>query len=354
MANILQIKSIDDIIQELSQQDDVNLVVDEISARDADGLKLSDDDGNGIFIEDGGKVGIGTSTPNSDLEFAATLTNRRITLFQNVNNDHQFFGFGINGNTLRYQVSALTSAHGFFAGIGSASSQELMRIQGDGNIRIGNIDEPALTSLHILDDSPKIRLSTGGTGNTGGFEIALGTEVDFKGLGNNDFLFSTNNAEKMRIKASGNVGIGTDSPDAKLDVESIAIGSAATLRVHHGDGTNGSNHAILHLQTEAAAGGDPHIRFTVGGQGDWVMGTDNGDTDAFKISKSTVLGTNTRLKIDHLGNIEGVSTGGAFILTRVTTTERDNFIVTTNGMLIYNTTLNKFQGYENGAWANLI
>ena len=36
-----------------------------------------------------------------------------------------------------------------------------------------------------------------------------------------------------------------------------------------------------------------------------------------------------------------------------TTTERD-LLSAQNGDVIYNTTDNKFQGYENGAWANLI
>ena len=37
----------------------------------------------------------------------------------------------------------------------------------------------------------------------------------------------------------------------------------------------------------------------------------------------------------------------------ITTTVRDA-ITAVNGMLIYNSTLNKFQGYENGSWTSLI
>jgi len=40
-------------------------------------------------------------------------------------------------------------------------------------------------------------------------------------------------------------------------------------------------------------------------------------------------------------------------LASMTTTQR-NALSAANGMLIYNTTDNKFQGYENGGWANLI
>ena len=44
---------------------------------------------------------------------------------------------------------------------------------------------------------------------------------------------------------------------------------------------------------------------------------------------------------------------GSMLMGNLTTTERDA-LTAANGMIIYNTTLNKFQGYENGAWANLI
>ena len=51
-------------------------------------------------------------------------------------------------------------------------------------------------------------------------------------------------------------------------------------------------------------------------------------------------------------NKNGV-TIASLIVANVTTTERDA-LTAANGMIIYNTTDNKFQGYENGAWANLI
>lgn len=39
-------------------------------------------------------------------------------------------------------------------------------------------------------------------------------------------------------------------------------------------------------------------------------------------------------------------------LPRMTTEERNN-IATSNGIVVYNTTENKFQGYANGSWVNL-
>lgn len=47
------------------------------------------------------------------------------------------------------------------------------------------------------------------------------------------------------------------------------------------------------------------------------------------------------------------TTTGVLLLSRLTTTQRDA-LTAVNGMLVYNSTLNKFQGYENGSWTSLI
>jgi hypothetical protein len=51
--------------------------------------------------------------------------------------------------------------------------------------------------------------------------------------------------------------------------------------------------------------------------------------------------------------VDITSTTQALLLSRMDTTQRDA-LTAVNGMVIYNSQTNKFQGYENGAWANLI
>jgi len=52
--------------------------------------------------------------------------------------------------------------------------------------------------------------------------------------------------------------------------------------------------------------------------------------------------------------INSTITVGSFVQFGSMTTAVRDAITAANGMVIYNTTLNKFQGYENGAWASLI
>ena len=63
------------------------------------------------------------------------------------------------------------------------------------------------------------------------------------------------------------------------------------------------------------------------------------------------VGTNTpTAKLDVVG--EGRFTG--FVQFGSLTTAQRDALTAVNGMVIYNTTLNKFQGYENTAWVNLV
>jgi hypothetical protein len=153
--------------------DGQNLEIDKVRARDADGLQLTDDANNGIFIEDGGNVGIGTLNPAYLLDV---------------------FGAGVpvpstTDNILaRFLVE--TTARG--AGI---------QIEGTRN-STGNV-----TSFVDLMNNNNI----------------VGRLAAERGAGDvGSLLFYTNNGsaltEQMRINSSGNVGIGIPNPTYKLHV----------------------------------------------------------------------------------------------------------------------------------------
>jgi Head domain of trimeric autotransporter adhesin len=92
---------------------------------------------SGAFTENvrfkgNGNIGLGTSTPNAPLQFASTIANRKIVLYENANNDHQYVGFGVNGNALRYQIDVPNGSHIFYAATNASTSTELMRINSTG------------------------------------------------------------------------------------------------------------------------------------------------------------------------------------------------------------------------------
>ncbi|RZK18730.1 MAG: hypothetical protein EOO43_12295, partial [Flavobacterium sp.] len=92
------------------------------------------------FIANTAFLGIGVNDPKAPVHLTNSIINRKIILWQTNDNEHQFHGFGVNGNTLRYQVDVPQASHVFYAGITPTFSRELFRIKGDGNaILAGNL-----------------------------------------------------------------------------------------------------------------------------------------------------------------------------------------------------------------------
>jgi hypothetical protein len=66
-----------------------------------------------------------------------------MVMWQQANNDHEFYGMGINPQALRFQVPEANADHVFYSGNSSSASNELMRITGDGKVGIGTSDPAA-------------------------------------------------------------------------------------------------------------------------------------------------------------------------------------------------------------------
>jgi len=95
-----------------------------------------------------GNVGIGTMDPRARLDLGNNVQNRKIALFTVADNDQQFNGFGINNGVTRFQLADTDDNFKFYAAGSFSTSNEVFRIQGDGQIAI-----PALTTPGVLLNS---------------------------------------------------------------------------------------------------------------------------------------------------------------------------------------------------------
>ena len=119
--------------------------------------------------------------------------------------------------------------------------------------------------LHINDPSAvstKIQITNSATGSGSdgeGFQLGIGSsgQAAIEQRENQPLTFSTNNTERMRIDSSGNVGIGTSSPSAALDV---STGGSTKAAIFNGNGVD-VKHPTLpsHLTLGTQTGSDVKI-----------------------------------------------------------------------------------------------
>ena len=180
---------------------------------------------NAITVLRNANIGIGNSSPHAPLQLATTFANRKIVLYEVADNDHQFEGFGMNAGILRYQVNQTGDDHVFYAGTSPTTSNELMRIKGNGNVGIGI---SALTyKLQVGSSNNGVRIE--GPVLSGGVALSIGgfgdLQIDQPGTAGGRFI----------IKDNGNVGVGNAAPKSTLDV----IGTIAT-KVNYRSGNSGN------------------------------------------------------------------------------------------------------------------
>ncbi len=125
-------------------------------------------------------VGINNPNPNGNLQFDNILFNRKIVMWETSNNDHQYYGFGINSGTLRYQVDGTSAVHRFYAGTGAFSSNLLFSIWGNKQVLVSNSGGGGFFGIN-LDNAP-YTLSVKQAGGTGIYlqEAGSGTNWEFR------------------------------------------------------------------------------------------------------------------------------------------------------------------------------
>lgn len=129
----------------------------------------------------------------------------------------------------------------YFATNGSAR----LLIQANGNIGIGTNSVPeALLHLHkpAVSQDVRIAFTDSTTGSTNADGVVIGKLSDQRGFfynyENQPLFFGTNSAERMRIMAGGDVGIGTDNvPFARLHLHRAGV--SQDCRIQFTDSTTG-------------------------------------------------------------------------------------------------------------------
>jgi len=302
-----------------------------------------------------GNVGIGTTSPAAGLEVIGTgiadhlrLTNTDSpgpALYLNAaNRDWVIWGTcpGADAGDQRLVFRDYTAA------------ENRMVIDSAGRVGIGT-DEP-WSKLHIHEP--------GGTGPTyaqftNPNTYTQPTDGFFVGINSSGNAFISNNEDKsltiqtsgtdrMHITSAGKVGIGTTTPDKILH-----IGGGGQTPFQTADGLYvNPNAASVAISAEDITGVEGGIMAHNNGNvyiGAWsnhsvMFRTDNLDRGIIDASGNFGIGTTSPQ-----GALDVSSTTGAFIVPRMTTAQR-NALTAVNGMIIYNTTTNKFNFYENGAW----
>lgn len=91
-----------------------------------------------ITINTSGNIGIGTASPNAQLQLSNGTASRKFVIFESANNDHQVKALGHDSSVFRFQTNTTTDSFVFYAGTSSSTSNEVGRLTGTGDFTISD------------------------------------------------------------------------------------------------------------------------------------------------------------------------------------------------------------------------
>ena len=219
-------------------------------------------------------LGIGTSSPGYKLDISGStpytmrVQNTDATSFSNI----EFW----DNAASRGQIWAGGASYASFGGAGSLNYSansgphvwytnytERMRLDSSGNVGIGTASPGAKLQVATpASGSGVIFRYTGGTNNPGLYftttEATSVCQIDATGsTGTNILAFATSSAERARIDQSGNLGVGTSTPNYRTHIYNANNGYGLQVGSGAGGASAGNYTGILMSPTNGG-GNDPY------------------------------------------------------------------------------------------------
>ncbi len=261
---------------------------------------------NRLLVDSSGNVGIGTDSPAYAMDISQTSNASPVGL--RIQNSEGSFILRTNGN------QTLMDAGTDFI-FRNSSETERMRIDSSGRVGIGCTPAETL-DVKSGNASTYLRLQTSTDGGV------------YVGNLSGQMLMLTGTTERMRIDSSGNVGIGTISPSAKLEVSATAPTYTNLGTVLWGGTTNNDNHTGISLSSSGdALGGSVGSNLYYSNSNTATQSNTNRSSGEIKIDNTTSTGTSTirlggyakgtttfdeHMRIDSSGNVLVGKTADAF------------------------------------------
>ena len=275
-----------------------------VGVDNSDGNKFKIDRGwsdvgeNTDFVIDvNGNVGIGTTSPTQKLDVAGYVKGQTGLCIGDDCRTSWPSGGGISGSGSANYIPKWT---------GAASLGDSVIYQSGSNVGIGTTGPTG--KLHVRGG--KVYVDSDNFGGTPTIDLAVGdTDTGLDSAGDGQLDLWSNNVKTISIR-SGNVGIGTTTPSAKLQVRASGNNNPENngLYVFNTDNAGGDDDAIITARVGGSSAGDPFISLDINGEYGWTVGVDNSDGNKFKIDRGwSDVGENTDFVINVNGNI-GIGT----------------------------------------------
>jgi len=351
-----------------------------------------------MTVTNGGDVGIGLIPSGQSgfkaLEIGGSGVSGLIDVYQGTSRQFRIYNSGSDS-----YVANITNGGGmYFRTTTSGGTQgNNLVITSTGNVGVGTTS-PSY-KLSVVDADPRIWINSNtGTGfailhaqNSGG-SMYLGLEnsagsalstgaaysLNVYHSGAYPIIFSTSSIQRMRITATGNVGVGTESPYSRFTVSGAASASTSQISIINSEGghaifragINGVTNNGISFITADVDGSNQNVRAVVSSTGNFGIGT---VSPLARLENYTAIGTRPSLG-DITSNYNIISgdtrTGTAQVSSSFATTltlasNADTFAENTGASIGFHSKWNSgqytssaqfasiFGGKENGTDANL-